>query len=389
MRYLLLLSSLELGGAERQAINFAEYLRENGYDVQIIGLNHSGKVNEICEKKNIKCCPFFYGNDLYSVALKICYGLKLLNVTEEKKNLLPLVNKLVKYIVKEHFDVCISYCATANTVLGLVKKKLGMHSPVCIWYQRDAGIYDKKFGLQRIAIEYVDCIVANSISGKNWIKEAYSKESELIYNGVKLNPAEHTKREWRDSLGFSEQDIVCTMLANLTDKKNHLFLLEIWKKLLDIGKEYKLLLAGRFDDQYSVLKEFVRDNNMEKNVFFLGQIDDVSGLISATDICVFSALSEGSPNGIIEPAIYGLPVVATDLPEIREIVSEENYSYLFEKNNIEQAINCIVTLAENMDKCKNLGCLNENKVKALFSVERNFSEIIRLAEKTIKQRENK
>ena len=70
---------------------------------------------------------------------------------------------LGKYIKKEGFDVCISYCTYASTILGCTKKYYS--KPIYVWYQRDAGIFDKIDGYQNEPIRKMDYVLANTRSG--------------------------------------------------------------------------------------------------------------------------------------------------------------------------------------------------------------------------------
>ena len=121
-----------------------------------------------------------------------------------------------------------------------------------------------------------------------------------------------------------------------------MFLLNVWNELAHRGIEYKLVLAGRHDDTYHELKNYVHENSLVDSVLFLGAIDDVFGLLNATDVFVFSTKSEGSPNAVIEACMSGLPVIANNLEEIREVVSPENYDYLFDKGDIEQVVSSLM-----------------------------------------------
>lgn len=63
------------------------------------------------------------------------------------------------------------------------------------------------------------------------------------------------------------------------------------------------------------------------DIRFPGQVDDVPGLLAASDMAVFSSKAEGCPNAILECMASGLAVVATDIPGIREAVGED-YEWL-------------------------------------------------------------
>lgn len=381
MRYLLLLSSLELGGAERQAINFACYLQRCGLDVVIAGLSEAGVVNKICATKGIKCISFEYRRNVYSAVQKILNTFRKAKWSAEKRMVMSMAHRVKNYVQGEKFDACIAYCSTANATVGMLKKIYP--DVVGVWYQRDAGIHDNPAGIHGEAIEYADCILANSKSCQKWIKDAYGKEAHVIHNGVELSSPIFTRKEWRSRLKVNDNELVCTMIANLSSAKNHRFLLELWNKLLyeNDSLPCRLVFAGRFDDQYESLKEYVIEHNIEYSVDFLGQIEDVSGLLNATDICVFSSKSEGSPNGVIEACLQGLPVVATDLPEIRDVVSSENYGYLFSPENIKDAISKLLIFMKDVDLRHRVGQKNREFAIRMFSPADNYSMIVNCIDK--------
>ena len=221
-RYLLVLSSMEIGGAERQAINFAAFLKDNRRDVTILGLTDNGAVYDFCEERNIRCETLHVKNDFAYVLLglvnKISYRMHY--------PLLPQAYALYKYIEKGNFDICISYCTLANTWLGL-SRYFG-HSKTLVWYQRDAGIFDSREGYQAYAIRKMDILLSNSWSGYTWLKEAYDADSDIIYNGAVLKEALYGFKEWRENLSLSDDKIMYTMIANLSSAKDHMLLLRAY-----------------------------------------------------------------------------------------------------------------------------------------------------------------
>ena len=170
------------------------------------------------------------------------------------------------------------------------------------------------------------------------------------------------------------------MIAHFSKvKKNHYQNVNVFKKLVDDGyKDLVMLFAGRPDDTdyYNDIKTFVIDNHLEDYIKFLGEVDDIAGLLTITDICFFGTNREGNPNGIIEAAMLGLPVVASDLPEIREVVAEENYKYLFKNGDYESAEKSLIELGCNHELRIKSGKLNADKANADFSVEKNFEELM-------------
>lgn len=368
---------MELGGAEGQAISFAKYLKRNGYKVTILGLSTSGAVCDICEKENISYIILSHGNILFN---KILSFLNILVRKICKTDIWPsglcLMYALAKYIKKNDYDLCISYCSYANTILGFSKRIC--NSSLYAWFQRDAGAFETNEKYQKRAVHMVDYVFANSQSGKAWLRKKYGVEATLIYNGVSLAEPLKDSEEWMKILKVNKTDIVCTMIANLSGVKDHMSILRAWRLLNESNYDKRLILvfAGRFDDQYEHLYSYAEKHNLLPYVRFQGHVTDITGLLRVTSICVFGAISEGSPNGIIEPAMMGLPVVATDLPEIREIVAQDNYKYLFSKGDIRSAADNIIKLAEDAKLRRYLGEKNMEKASHMFSAETNFYKLI-------------
>ncbi len=372
---------MEVGGAERQAINFAKYLQQTGREVTVLGLSAPGKVCEICESEKIPCVILSHGNKLLNKILLLVNSL-ILRICKDDKWLhsLCLMYELAKFIKRNNYDICISYCIYANTILGFSKKFY--KGALYAWFQRDAGFSDCIGGYQKRAIRGMDFILANSQSGKEWIKRGYGADATLVYNGVSLKQPQKSSDEWEKILKVNQKNIVCTMIANLSSAKDHMSILRAWKLLDELKQNRNLILvfAGRFDDRYQDLYAYAAKNGLLDSVKFLGPITDISGLLHKTSICVFGAISEGSPNGIIESAMLGLPVVATNLPEIREIIAKDNYKYLFDKGDIKAAANNIIRLAKDADLRKKLGEKNREKAMRMFSAEGNFSKLISIVE---------
>lgn len=381
-KYLLVLSTLEFGGAEKQAINFAMYLQKMGRDVEIIGLSKPGYVNKVCEDANLPCHALYKENKFIFIVLEI---INLFTSKFFKMHLwgrgIALMFALTKFIKRNKFNICISYCAYANTILGMAS--LFDSKGKYVWFQRDAGIQNVSEGYQKKAIHSMDYVLSNSISGSKWIKETYGLDSTIIPNGVTIKKPVRTEKEWYKKLGVDDSYEICTMVANLSSAKDHMILLRTWKRLAELNKCSHLLLvfAGRFDDQYQKLHRYATENNLLDSIRFLGQVEDVVGLLRVSSICIFGAISEGSPNSIIEAALCGLPVVATNLPEIQEIVSEKNREFLFEKGNVDSVIDKLICIMNNREMREEIGKENKCKAEKMFSEEVNFSRIIDLLEK--------
>jgi glycosyltransferase involved in cell wall biosynthesis len=143
----------------------------------------------------------------------------------------------------------------------------------------------------------------------------------VIRNAVALN-ARNSEWDWRAALGIPASAWVACMPANLTPYKDHVTVLHAWQRVAawaaQQGRAAVLLLAGYFGATANALKRLEYELELTPFIRFLGRVDDVAGVLSAADLCVFASASEGSPNGVLEAMAAGLPVAATEEPGVRE-----------------------------------------------------------------------
>jgi glycosyltransferase involved in cell wall biosynthesis len=96
----------------------------------------------------------------------------------------------------------------------------------------------------------------------------------------------------------------------------------------------------------------------------LGDVDDVSGLLGAVDLAVFSSRSECLGRGATEPMFAGLAVAGTDIPGIREAVGEAGESFLAAPGDAAGLAEAILRLAGDPDLRARVGAANAELVRS-------------------------
>src|SRR5690606_19641406 len=94
------------------------------------------------------------------------------------------------------------------------------------------------------------------------------------------------------------------------------------------------------------LQHFKTEAARRANVSVLTDVADVPPLLQAADLFFFPSLNEGFGIAVAEAAAAGLPVVATDLPTIREACPENMHDFLIAPNDDDQAFAHITSLLE-------------------------------------------
>lgn len=130
----------------------------------------------------------------------------------------------------------------------------------------------------------------------------------------------HSARELRKKLGFSPDDVVFAMLAEMTPNKNHHVVLHALEHNAD--ENHHVVFAGDGEMRES-LEEETRRLHLEDRVHFLGVIDDIRPLVLASAATLLPSRREGLPRVVLESLALGVPVIGTNIRGIVELVGED------------------------------------------------------------------
>ena len=370
-RVVVVLETLELGGAERQAIHLAERLvHQYGAEVQVWGFADEGRAARLCDSAGIPR--------------------RLVRPNWGEYRLHQWLNAAVRFaflLRMARAEILLPYCARSNIICGLAWRLAG--AKTCIWNQRDEGIGIKPASrATQWAVRSTPAYVSNSQNTADFLARTFDVPVErisIVHNGVELAPPIHNRAEWRRLLEVGQNSFLACMLANVHRNKDHATLLRAWRIALDnlrsLQDEAVLILAGWLHPEADQIKALVRELNLGESVKFLGPVDDVAGLLSAVDLAVFSSKSEGCPNGVLECMASGLPMVATDIPGIREAVGPAGLKYLAPPNDAGSFANRMLELAHHSDLAHSLAAAYQKRIREEFSphqmVQKMVAEIAR------------
>jgi glycosyltransferase involved in cell wall biosynthesis len=135
-------------------------------------------------------------------------------------------------------------------------------------------------------------------------------------------PSEERKRGVRHAVGLRPGDEVVLNVGRQEYQKGQRHLVEAIAELAPSRPNLRLVLAGRRGASSDALDALVRVRGLAERVRVLGHRDDVPDLLAAADIFAFPSLYEGLGGSVLEAMALGLPIVATDIPAVREVVEE-------------------------------------------------------------------
>lgn len=368
LRILFLLSSYNQGGAERQAVTLAKWMKEKGHHVSFTAFKEDGPVEEELRSLHIetrsKSFNFFF-IDHFKVARfnKETLSFKI------KSN--ALIKEYATYLKGFAADILMPYTFYPNVLASLAFPSSG--AKACIWNQRDINVEGMKgYYLEKKAVAQCSFFISNSKQGEQKLQHIYSipsKKTNVIHNGIKL-PSLITPF---DCPYFLPNSFKMVMLGNFHPNKDQATLINAMALLRkkDLSGHVQLILAGRFageEKKYSELCTSL-DLSINKDVIFLDSVKNVYGLLKACDLVLHSSYEEGCPNAVLEAMAAGLPVIASDINGCREALGE-NYPFLVPAGDARSFSEAIHTLYNQPETGDELGNRNQKRIENEFSVER-------------------
>ncbi|MFH6994833.1 glycosyltransferase [Flavobacterium sp. FlaQc-48] len=315
MRIVQIIDSLDAGGAERMAVNYANALSEK---IQFSGLVVSRKEGLL----------------LKQIEDNVSY----LFLKKTKKIDFQAVFRLRKYLKKNQVDVIHAH---SSSFFIAVLVKLTWPKIKIIWHDHYGISQDlasrKNLSLKIGSLFFTGILAVNSAL-KDWAK-FYLWCSNIVYLP---NFIVHVVANEKQILkGSIDKRIIC--VANLRPQKNHDLLIDAANLIKDKFPDWTFHFFGKdFEDSYSDrLKKKVKELDLLETVFFYGTTNNVSSALEQCQIAVLPSLSEGLPLAVLEYGLYKLPVVATNVGEISKVITSEKEGLVVESGNLDEFVGAI------------------------------------------------
>jgi glycosyltransferase involved in cell wall biosynthesis len=146
--------------------------------------------------------------------------------------------------------------------------------------------------------------------------------------------SEKRKSELRHQLGFDNRTRVLLCVGRLSHEKGHTDLIRALPKMRELAGDspLHLVLVGEGPERTRI-EELCRTLNLTEVVTLTGQQDDIKPYYGIADVFLLPSLSEGCPNVLLEAMAAGVPVVATAVGGIPEVVTSGRDAILVKKHD--------------------------------------------------------
>jgi glycosyltransferase involved in cell wall biosynthesis len=135
-------------------------------------------------------------------------------------------------------------------------------------------------------------------------------------------PSPERRKDVRERLGLPEEAFVALNVGRQEYQKGQRYLLKAMALLRDDHPEMVVLIAGREGNETEKLRALHTSLGLGDSVRFVGHRGDIGDLLSAADLFVFPSLYEGLGGALLEAMMMNVPIIASDLPAVREVVGD-------------------------------------------------------------------
>ena len=351
MRIVQLIDSLDAGGAERMAVNYANALSEKIAFSGIVATRKEGVLKQ--EIKHINNYAFLERKNKFDT------------------NAIFLASKYIKrnkiQIVHAHGS---SYFFGVLVKLFNPKIKLIWHDH----YGNRAEDNKQKMILKICSFFFSKILTVNE-DLRSWsLKKLNCSQVFFIPNFSDLKKTE----EKTILKGENNKRIVC--LANLKNPKNHVPLIAAFISSEIYKENWTLHLIGKdFDDAYSdALKAMIKKNGLETSVFIYDACQDVKFILSQATIGVLSSTYEGFPVTLLEYAQAKLTVVSTTAGYCQKLITPNFNGLLFDPLDSSSLSKHLKYLINNPEICTKFALQFQKEMESKYSKEAIINKYLNL-----------
>jgi glycosyltransferase involved in cell wall biosynthesis len=351
-RVALVLSELRAGGAERVVVHLASTLPTLGAAAEIICMQNPGNLAADAEVAGVKVIALhsFRGYDVRAIW-----------------RLATQLRRFRPDVINVHDRSSLPYVVLANIMSGRHPVVFSAHGLLV----RDEGprLRDRLSGGHLAAVTAVSQPAAQEYAHLL----GWSGEVDVIDNGVPpVKRSEVLRHEFRQSLGLREDTFVYVAVGNVKPEKGFEDLLSATVALREQcgGRQFTVLIAGGTADKeyHASLLAQQEKTRLDGAVRFLGFQSHVESLYSAADAFVLSSRKEGLPLVLLEAMSAGLPIVATEVGAVPDVIRHNVDGLLVPPASAGQLAQAMFRLSSDEALRTLLGTAARARIESRYSV---------------------
>ena len=355
-----LIGSLEIGGAETQLVRLVNGLDRSRFSPSIVCLWKGGELEDsVAPDVTVIRAVLPQGQRRFPGGRAVLA--------------LRILAALVLTLSTRRPEVVHGYLPAAYVLGGLVAWVVRV--PIIIASRRGLTSFESRGPgrwLGKLANRVIDVQICNSQAVADWAitKEGLSADrTRVIPNGIDLpplQPAPSLPDQWQ-STGAK-----AVMVANLIRYKGHRQVLQSVALVAKRHPSFRLVLIGDGPER-AALVTLARELAITDNVIFAGSRRGAAELMSGFDFTLLGSSEEGFPNALMESMARAIPVVATAVGGVAELVKDGKDGLLVPYGDTAAMATAILWMIEHPDDRRAMGANGRARIAGEFSTERMVS----------------
>ena len=352
MKILMIVKSLNFGGAEKQVVTDANMLNNAGHQVTVSFVTE-GPLSRLLS------------SDI---------------TTYKLKSRLPVFAslQLLFYLIGHRHDVVHAHMFWSEKVSALPAKLTG-HK--LVFNEHGLGLWRKWYhiAIMRFISLWADRVITSCDATKDIRiqKEKLSeKKVETVYNSLNVEEREEKEGDLPDLLTH-DQKFTIGYVGRFSPVKRLKTFITIAEELKKTTKDFRIVMVGDGEDKKE-LEEDIRARGLSSYFYFPGFVLDTHAYYRIFDIFLLPSEREACSVALLEAATFEIPALAFDVGGNSEIIQDGVTGYIVAEHDIELMLERIVCLYSNKDQKMKMGPAAREFVQRTFSVSRRLDHLIQV-----------
>jgi glycosyltransferase involved in cell wall biosynthesis len=398
-RILMITSSYNRGGSERQMIATASGLVQRGYDVRIMALGslEPGTPSVEADIRELGITPHLssdfvvprtagFRTPFERIVASDVDGLPRVFINKAGP-VLAAISELRPCVVHGWLDVPAIVSAIAACGLGVPRIVIGLRNITEVMkiarYPPEIVDFIRE-GLRSVSANPAVAILNNSAAGtasyERWLR-LRTGTIRVLRNGymprhVRIPPADEVAR-FRAQFGWPEGASVVGTVMRFVEQKNPDLWLDTAAEIAKARPDVRFLIAGYGELRDRIVRR-IGLLRLADRVAMPGALTDVGLVYAALDVILLTSLCEGVPNVLIEAQAAGRPVVATDVGGVSEAISQGRTGRVVREQSPQRLAEAVIDVLDEPAWAARARAEGSAFVASRFAVDRMITETLEL-----------
>lgn len=293
--------------------------------------------------------------------------------------------RLSRIIQVEKPDILHAHTANAHTFGWLAKRNSFVKTPLVVHRRVDFPV--KSHLLNRIKYKQADCYITVSLAIAGILEEygIPAKKIRTVHSSFDVNRFQNADGDKiRHEFGLSSSDVLIGTIAICEDRKSQDILLEAASIICKSRMQAHFFIVGD-GPSLEKLKRMAVETGLTSNVHFPGFRNDTGDFLKAFDVFVLIPKMEGLGSAILEAESMSLPIVATPVGGIPEIVRDRENAFFVPVGDVQVLAEALIRLIDSPELRMEMGKKSYQLLVDSFTSDKMVDKTLKVYEELLEK----